>query len=266
MLYHLQAIRSIIFCPISIDKGKGEPYARYMDKANSLAPFSVEAKEPKITKHTTSIIIAIIGVILIIIVLASVLVVLTNKKTPVLKTIPIPRPPEASLFNELSNEGKQYFTELSKNILRLEYIPSALTVEPVKNDKGKIISPNNYSGTWVKDNIYGNFSISFRDVGIVNSAYIELIVPQKLSTINAVTASATASTYYTLKPKGTWVCKQISATDTSIMHCENFWIDTNSTKKGIGVIAAPQPNIYYCEISPTSDKFSQNSCYSFKSK
>lgn len=231
-----------------------------MEEAAKVGPASREENHAhsKNKLKDKRLLIAIATVIIFILVIVGALLVLNNKKSP--STTTKNGIPAELDKNVLAEQSQQYIDVFAQSSIKSSYIPKQITVLPTTDDKGIVSDPNRYSVVWNLENgMVGTFSIVLSDVSITDLVNVSFLVPVRIADLDTSYAPTVVGNYFSIAPQGSWKCNPLNNKNTDTL-CENFWIDQNSTKKGIGVLSAKNSSVFYCEIYPTSKIYYWNSC------
>lgn len=237
-----------------------------MEEAAKVGPDSREENHARGSSKLKDkrLLIAIATVIILILVIIGALLLLNNKKSS--STTTKNGIPAELTKNVLQEQSQSYIEKTSKETINPDLVSPVIKVKPTIDSEGKNVNPNRYYAQWTLDN--GTFvkeEIVFADIDIVDSFNAFFVPEQLIASLSAASAPSIVGSYFSIQPQGQWLCKQVTTNEgKQAMLCENFWIDTNSTKKGIGILNTNKSTIYYCEIYPTSRKYSQSSCSTFK--
>jgi hypothetical protein len=188
------------------------------------------------------------------------------KKPPV----PLSIPPSLGLSQRAQTDLPQFI----KSSLKPSFIPKSFDVKPILDSKGAVLDSNQFNASW---NLVEGETISvstrYNNQGLVEDRNILLVLPQ-LSNLNLISAPTLTRQYFTQESGGVWKCVALNLgnkTNTKSAICENFWIDSQKVKHGIGVLSPISVNqktsIFSCQLYPQSLVYSWKSCnFIFKDK
>lgn len=180
---------------------------------------------------------------------------------PVLKVFP-------SKSNSLKQEAKLNIVSFMNNNLQSKYFPGNLP----SSGGVQITDANNYYSIWRLNDLSLMATIQYIDKKQIDNRRVSFTIPVITQSLTTASAQNLITTYIAKTPSGTWKCSSITPDNKTIL-CENFWVDSNGTKNGIGIINIDpilanekklNTIIFTCSLYPGGKSYSDNSCSVYK--
>jgi len=123
-------------------------------------------------------------------------------------------------------------------------------------------SDNVYGTIWKNNGntIYSGLFYNY-DNSQISSYAIYITLGEPLGNIDKTKASSISKIYFNTFEED-WTCGSLIADnpETSTL-CESFWVDGDSSKRGVGIIGSDtQTTLYICEFPRGSERYDQESC------
>ena len=157
-------------------------------------------------------------------------------------------------LSSTQKETEALFIEILSNTIYKHLMPEKSKITTALNKNSKVLT-----STWEVNGVPGTgiFSPTPDNKGI---SEINLLFSDNRTSLSKETAPRITSSYFSFKPKGVWECNLMSGTNMN--YCENFWEESDGTKKGIGVqqLSENDATVFFCQYSKESAQYAWKSC------
>lgn len=181
-------------------------------------------------------------------------------------------PPGVNVF--LAQKSRQDLPVFIRNSLQSSLIPPDFTIRPIIDAKGVLRDPNRFTSSWnLSSGIIIHTSLRYNEEGQIEDKDILIILPQTLEDLTVTSSTTIDSQYFSQKTSGSFKCATVDLKDrasTNATLCENFQVDTQQVKRGVGVMSpipgTAKSSVFLCELYPRSPIYSWKSCSIYKAE